>query len=207
MRDHVVTNNPASFVKKPTQRTRKGADQRLTPEQLAALFAVTSGRTRIVVRIGAATGMREGEIFGLRWRDVDLKGRQIQVSRQYTHGEFVKFPKTEAGTRDIGIDAKLAAELTAWKLAQKPEHRMADSLVIATAKGGPISASNFLARDFRPALKVAELPRVNFHWATHLSGRSLHRNGGAIRDIAVDLSSTSRIKMSDCLSGLRERAT
>jgi integrase len=173
MRDHVVTSNPASFVKKPTQRTRKGADQRLTPEQLAALFAVTSGRTRIVVRIGAATGMREGEIFGLRWRDVDLKGRQIQVARQYTHGEFVEFPKTEAGAREIGIDTKLAADLTAWKLAQKPEHRMADSLVIATAKGGPISASNFLARDFRPALKVAELPRVNFHSLRHTAATIL----------------------------------
>lgn len=123
MRDHIVAVNPASFVKKPTVRTRKAAEERLTPEQLAAFFGTLEGRTRIVVRIGAATGMPEGEIFGVRWRDVDLRERVTRVCRQYTHGEFVEFPKTEAGNREIGIDAKLATELTEWKLAQKPERR------------------------------------------------------------------------------------
>lgn len=74
MRDQIVAVNPASFVKKPSVRTRKAAEERLTPEQLAAFFETQSGRTRVVVKIGARTGMREGEIFGLRWRDVDLEG-------------------------------------------------------------------------------------------------------------------------------------
>jgi integrase len=60
-----------------------------------------------------------------------------------------------------------------WKLQQKPEHRQADSLVIATRKGGPISASNFLAREFRPALEKAELPRVNFHSLRHTAATIL----------------------------------
>jgi integrase len=173
MRDHVVAVNPVSFVKKPSVRTRKGAEERLTPEQLAGLFAVATDRTRIVIRIAATTGMREGEILGLRWRDVDTKARLVQVRRQYTHGEFVEHAKTDAGRRDIGIDGKLAAELTAWKLQQKPEHRMADSLVIATAKGGPISASNFLSREFHPALEAAKLPRVNFHSLRHTAATIL----------------------------------
>jgi len=173
MRDHVVAVNPVSFVKKPSVRTRKASEERLTPEQLAELFAVATDRTRIVIRIAATTGMREGEIFALRWRDVDTKARLIQVRRQYTHGEFVEHAKTDAGRRDIGIDAKLAAELTAWKLQQKPEQRQADSLVIATAKGGPISASNFLSREFRPALVAAGLPRVNFHSLRHTAATIL----------------------------------
>lgn len=61
----------------------------------------------------------------------------IHPRRQFTHGEFVEFPKTEAGCRDIGIDAKLATELKAWKLAQKPEHKKDDSLVVASRDGGP----------------------------------------------------------------------
>lgn len=117
--------------------------------------------------------MREGEIFGLRWRDLDLKGRLVHVCRQYTHGEFVEFPKTDAGARDIGIDAKLATELTACKLQQKPERREDDSLVIATGTGEAISASNFLSRDFRPALKRAGLPRVNFHSLRHTAATIL----------------------------------
>ena len=74
VRDHIVQVNPASFVKKPAVRTRKAANERLSPEQLGGFFAGLKGRTRIVVWVGAATGMREGEIFGLRWGDVDLGG-------------------------------------------------------------------------------------------------------------------------------------
>jgi integrase len=173
MRDHIVSVNPASFVKKPSVRTRKAADERLTPEQLAVLFTHCTGRTRVALRIAAATGLREGELFALRWRDVDLKGKLIRICRQYTHGEFVEFPKTDAGARDIGIDAKLAAELAAWKLQQKAERREDESLVIATSTGEPLSASNFLSRDFRPALTRAGLPRVNFHSLRHTAATIL----------------------------------
>jgi integrase len=57
--------------------------------------------------------------------------------------------------------------LTEWKLAQKPERKQPDSLVVSTSTGGPISASNFLLREFYPALKVAKLPRVVFHSLRH----------------------------------------
>ena len=63
MRDHIVTVNPASFVKKPSVRARKAAEERLTLEQLAVLFTHCNGRTRIVVRGAATTGMRENELF------------------------------------------------------------------------------------------------------------------------------------------------
>ena len=80
-------------------RTCKATEERLTPEQLAKLFEVATRRTRVVIQIAATTGMREGEIFALRWRDVDLKARTIEVRRQYTHGEFVEHAKTDAGRR------------------------------------------------------------------------------------------------------------
>jgi hypothetical protein len=53
MRDHIVQVNPASFVKKPSVRTRKAANERLSPEQLGGFFAGLKGRTRIVVWVGA----------------------------------------------------------------------------------------------------------------------------------------------------------
>jgi integrase len=173
MRDHIVAVNPAALVRKPAVRTRKAADERLTPEQLVGLFDKLAGRTRIVVRVAAATGMREAELFGLRWSDVDLKARTLTVRRQFTHGEFVEFPKTDAGHRTIGFDAKLATELATWKLAQKPERRKDSALVISTHQGGPISASNFLAREWRPALEAAGLPQVTFHSLRHTAATIL----------------------------------
>jgi site-specific recombinase XerD len=128
-RDHIVTHNPTIDVGKPTVRSRKGAEERLTPEQLATLFdvlkgprtlrvpkrgsggtsvrVVDNGWARVVVHIGARTGLREGEIFGLRWKDVDLDTRTIQVRGQYTSGEFVEFPKTDAGVRTVPVEPEL----------------------------------------------------------------------------------------------------
>jgi integrase len=77
----MVTVNPASFVKKPAVRTRKAAEERLTPEQLAVRFTHCTGRTRVALRLAAATGMHEGELFGLRWGEVHLKGKLIHVCR------------------------------------------------------------------------------------------------------------------------------
>jgi integrase len=90
---------------------------------------------------------------------------------------MVEHAKTDAGARDIGIDGKLATELTAWKVAQQAEHRMADSLVVATETGGPISSSNFLSREFYPALKAAGLPRVVFHSLRHTASTILASSG------------------------------
>ena len=59
------------------------------------------------------------------------------------------------------------------KAAQKAEHRKASSLVVATSAGGALSASNFLQREFYPALKAAELPRVVFHSLRHTASTIL----------------------------------
>ena len=190
-RDHIVSHDPTIDVSKPTVRSRKDADERLTPEQLAALFEVVKGprtlrvpkrgssgpgirvvdngwaRTQVVVHIGARTGLREGEIFGLRWRDVDLEARTIQVCSQYTHGEFVEFPKTDAGVRVVPVEPELAGVLAEWKLAQEHDRKQPESLVVSTRTGGPIHASNFLPREFYPALEAAKLPRVVFHSLRH----------------------------------------
>ena len=147
------------------ERMRQATDEK--GRQALEERAQAAGRTHVAVRIGAGTGMREGEIFGLRWRDVDLKGRVIHVRGQFTHGEFVEHAKTDAGTRVVPIDGELAKVLTAWQLAQKPERKKPESLVVSTSTGGPISASNFLSREFYPALEAAKLPRVVFHSLRH----------------------------------------
>jgi integrase len=122
----------------------------------------------------------------------------ISVQRQFTHGEMVEFPKTDAGSRDIGIDAKLATELSAWKLQQKAEHRTDDSLVIATATGEPMSASNFLQRDFYPALLRAGLPKVRFHSVRHTAATILASSAtppGAVHRILGHASFATTMKL------------
>jgi len=170
MRDHLASHNPVSLTRRPTVGSRKA--QTLTPEQLEALFAAARGRARVAIRLGACTGMRRGEVLGLTWGCVDLENRQIVVRQQWTHGQLVG-TKTAAGQRTIGIDTKLATELTAWKLAQRPEHKQPGSFVIASIDGGPLSASNFVRREWHGALKRAGLPPMPFHVLRHVAATML----------------------------------
>jgi integrase len=121
---------------------------------------VGTPHTRVVIRITA--GMREGEILGLRWRDVDTKARLIQVRRQYTHGELVEHAKRcrPARHRDRPGARRRAHDLEARAEARSTPRRLPRD---RHQEGGPIGASNFLSREFRPALVKAELPRVDFH--------------------------------------------
>ncbi len=72
--------------------------------------------------LALATGMRKGELIGLRWEDVDLENNMINVKRSvwYGHGTNIKAPKTEAGIRKIPIIAPLREELEKRKGA--PHH-------------------------------------------------------------------------------------
>jgi integrase len=172
MRDHIVSVNPASFVKKPSVRTRRGAEERLTPEQLAVLFS----RCYSLIRPRCGSPPRPDAARGtirLALAGRGSKGafdQRLPAVRTRRNG---RTRQTDAAARDIGIDAKLATELTAWKLQQKAERREEESLVIATAAGEALSASNFLSRDFRPALTRAALPRVNFHSLRHTAATIL----------------------------------
>jgi integrase len=113
-------------------------------------------------------------------RYVDLESPRIRIRRQFTHGQFIEFPKTDSGVREVPMDAELVRVLADWKLSLPPDRKQLDSLVVATRggprvsdqdgechAGGPISASNFLSREFYPALKAAKLPRVVFHSLRH----------------------------------------
>ncbi|HXQ20566.1 MAG TPA: tyrosine-type recombinase/integrase [Candidatus Acidoferrales bacterium] len=173
-RDFLAAHNPVADVPKPATAKRKR--EVLDPTQLPALLAQLSGRSRIAVSLAGLTGMREGEVFGLRWRSVDLKEGTISVEEQYTLGQHGEV-KTDAGQRVIGIDPALAAELAAWKLGRTPECKQPDSLVLSTASGEALSASNFLRRDFYPALKAAALPRVTFHSLRHTALTALASSG------------------------------
>jgi len=75
---------------------------------------------------------------------------------------------------------------------------MAESLVVATSAGGPISASNFLQREFYPALEAARLPRVVFHSLRHTASTILASSSippGAVHRILGHASFATTMKL------------
>ena len=65
---------------------------------------------RVMYLTAAMTGMRQGELFALRWRDVDWSARRIRVRRNYVRGEFGT-PKSKRSSRSVPLASRVATEL------------------------------------------------------------------------------------------------
>jgi integrase len=118
---------------------------------------------KTLMMMATSTGMRQGEILGLKWSDIDFAVKQISVNRTFNHGRFYP-PKSKDSKRKIDMVPQLIPQLKEWKLAC-PKTEL--DLVFPNANGNPIDANNFLNRVFSPALKKAKLPKVRFHDLRH----------------------------------------
>jgi integrase len=112
-----IFENPAAEYEKP-RKGRSETDVELRYLTLAEVEAVLRampddevGRVEAALTLAAAmTGMRRGELLGLRWKDVDWTARKIRVVRTYVGGKE-DTPKSESSRRAIPLANRLAAEL------------------------------------------------------------------------------------------------
>jgi integrase len=118
----------------------------------------------------AALGMRAGELLGLRWSNVNLQARTVHVveAMQRVKGANGKSTmqwvsvKTENGRRTIMLPENWVHILLVHKARQDEERAVAawveHDLVFPSTKGTPMEAKNLVNRNFKPALRRAELP-------------------------------------------------
>ena len=104
---------------------------------------------------------RRGELFALRWRDIDQVTYRLTVRESVYDGHFGT-PKTEAGVRQIPLSRAAFALMSEWR--HRAERTEADALVFGTRTGGPLAPNNVLRRHVFPACKHLGLPRAT--WLT-----------------------------------------
>jgi integrase len=101
-----------------------GADEVLSSIELSKLIeASTPGLEKVKHMVAVFTGVRHGELNGLRWPTVDLKKGRIFINRSLTElkgGAILERPKTKAAYRYIKLPAELVSELRKWKLQCPP---------------------------------------------------------------------------------------
>jgi integrase len=123
------------------------------------------GRTdRGLFLTAAMTGMRQGELLGLRWRDVDWKAMRIRVRRQYIRGHW-STPKSRSGERSVPMATRVAEELHQHrKCSSFPAE---DDLVFAQPETGEVLPQSPLRQRFKSALKAAGVREIRFHDLRH----------------------------------------
>ncbi len=125
--------------------------------------------------LAVTTGLREGELLGLRWQDMDLERGKAQVRRQLTRTkDGLSFTSPKRGrTRSVRLTPSAVAALRAHKASQNEERFEIGSLwqetglVFTTKKGTPLDVGNITYGSFRPLLERADLPQIRFHDLRH----------------------------------------
>jgi integrase len=126
----------------------------------------------------AMTGMRQGELLALRWRDIDWGAHRVRVRRNFVRGEFGT-PKSRRSSRSVPLADRLAGELD--RLHRETPYRTDDDLVFAHPHTGrPIDRSKLLKR-FKAALARAGVRDVRFHDLRHTFGTRMAAQGVPMR--------------------------
>lgn len=128
-----------------------------------------------------ATGLRRGELLGLKWEDIDLQKGDLRVKRQISriNGEVVEAPlKTKNAYRTLPL-----AEDTVDILKEQRKKVGSSPWVFPSPNGGPISPDSVLHMLHR-VLKRAGLPRVRFHDLRHTFATLALQNGVDIKTVS-----------------------
>jgi integrase len=173
----LIPRNPADSVKAPTP-----APKEMHPlsagEARKLLDAARGDRLEALYVLAVHTGMRRGELLGLKWEDVDLDGQTVRVRRTLTridNGRRLALgePKTRKSRRTVRLTQKAVEALRSHRKRQLEEKLRVgglyqdQGLVFAGEAGGFINPSNLRQRSFAPLLKRAGLPQITFHDLRH----------------------------------------
>ena len=185
-RRHWCNGNPVKLADRPVIRTTETRIQFLNQKELEKLLATSypdDSFAKIEVPIyltAAMTGLRQGELLGLRWRDVDFEAKRVRVVSPYVRGEFGD-PKSEGSGRSVPLGERVATELKA--LRKRSEYNKDKDLVFCHPETGhPLDRAK-LARRFKSAIKSAGVPNITFHELRHTFGTRMAAAGVPLRTI------------------------
>jgi integrase len=160
----------------PRAARREMSERVWSPAELCAFLATVSEHRLWAMWLTlATTGMRRGEMCGLRWAEVDLEAGRLTISRSrvvVNHQVIDSTTKTAASTRVIGLDATTVRALRAHRaqqaterLAWGPEYQ-ATELVFTWENGAPLHP-DLVTRTFKRLAKAAGLRPIVVHGLRH----------------------------------------
>jgi integrase len=181
VRKRYVDYNPVRDIEKPKGQSEHDEDKELnvlTPREIISLLDSAPDLKHITLFMAAATtGLRQGELLGLKWTDIDWFNNQIHINRTYNHFRFYE-PKTKTSKRKVDVPPQMMKQLKEWKIAC-PANDL--DLIFPNENGKPMSALNMYNRKYLPALRKAKLSQIRFHDLRHTYASLLIDQGENIK--------------------------
>lgn len=171
----LLERNPAAATVPPRP---KPAEMKILDERQVSLFlsAAKESRNEALYCLALTTGMRQSELLGLQWADLDWTKKTLKIQRQLKRKRGGGFnyltPKTKAGKRTITLGSKTIETLRAQVNHQATERLVAGerwqehNLLFPSTIGTPMDQKH-LHRDFKAILVRGGLPDIRFHDLRH----------------------------------------
>ena len=192
--DGRVAANPMDAVRPPKRRNAhegiNALDASWRAWLLSTLDAIGETPVTVAARVALWTGLREGEVCGLQWRDADLDARTLWVRRSVGVGDggrYVKAPKTNRA-RDVAMPGELAATLAAWRDAGGAW----DPGDFVLSRGAEPYSPTMVSREWAMLARLLDLRgtegrRVTFHDLRHTWATMAVAAGVDIKTVASNL--------------------
>lgn len=185
MREEEIPRNVARNVRTGTPRPRR-FEPLTADEARQFLDAANEHRLHALFELALHTGLRKGELLGLRWEDLNLDRGTAAIRRTLqrtkTDGLTTLPTKTRASERRIALPARCLQSLKVHHEEQQHERDTAGTTwqhnghVFTTPQGRPIDPTN-LTRTFTALLRKAGLRRIRFHDLRHSTATLLLEQG------------------------------
>lgn len=175
------------YDRNPIQWVRQSAKRRSTPDVLTSnevqrLLAALEPRERMMVLLDVATGLRQSELFALKWKDIDFKNKQLWVTRSIVH-QVVGICKTEASQKPVPLHDHLIRALKRWH--RTTPYRTLESWVFASPQKrgkGSYWGQQLLRHHIRPtAQKLGIAKRIGWHTFRRTYSTLLRATGAELK--------------------------
>ena len=164
-----IIDDPIAEISKPSHVSDDICPFSL--EESKKILAASDGtRAHAMVALGIKAGMRSGELFGLPWRNVDLKSATIWIDQQAVEingTRTIEKPKTKCSIRSVNLTPDAVEALRAHKAILLREGNAGSELVFPAPGGGIESRANFRQRVWLKLLKKAGVKPRGFHHTRH----------------------------------------
>lgn len=212
----MISQNPANAVDRPRTPEK---EMKIFSEQegYRFLFEAKGHRLYALFRLAITSGMRLGELLGLKWSDVDWASSSLQISRQLQRspkgGIELSKPKTAHSVRTVQLGGETLIALMEHfeKNTQQFRDEPASSHLVFVSKQGNALRSRGVQKAFKAILEKAGLSEIRFHDLRHKAASLLLSKGMPVLDLSRQLghsrASTTLDVYAHLVPGARSDAT